>query len=329
MLTKGLCLGINLEPSLAIKGLAGTTQQQPRNIPVIVNQNVEQSRRNSSTPHPVPVHITYRNKPKNTTTERTVPHRSVPCSPKTLNTLVVGDSIFKEINRKGLKRGVRICVKNGAKIKDIWDEISVYDLTSFKNVILCVGGNDSSSRTEASSFEDKYDELWDLLGQQTVNVISMSAKLCLGGDVDVTGINSSIERVVNHWRNQQVRIIESTNTYFFGPDGLPCPRYFSDDGIHMSHSVTKRVLDAINVHLEIVHDFQLCVFRTENQKRRGNRNDRRGQGPGHYNGGYKNTMPYGRKNGNKQFNGQKSNQGRVCFACSLPRHVIAECWYTQ
>ena len=30
-----------------------------------------------------------------------------------------------------------------------------------------------------------------------------------------------------------------------------------------------------------------------------------------------------------QFNGQKSNQGRVCFACSIPEHVIAECWYTQ
>ena len=64
-------------------GLAGTTQQQPRNIPVIVNQNVEQSRRNSSTPRPVPVHITNRNQPKNTTTESTVPHRSVPYSPKT------------------------------------------------------------------------------------------------------------------------------------------------------------------------------------------------------------------------------------------------------
>ena len=60
-----------------------------------------------------------------------------------------------------------------------------------------------------------------------------------------------------------------------------------------------------------------------------NRDDRRVQGPGHFYGGYKNTMPYGRKNRNKQFNGQKSNQGRVCFACSLLGHVIADCWYTQ
>lgn len=294
-----------------------------------VNQNVEQSRRISSTPQPVPVHITNRNQIPNASTARTEPHRSVPKSPKSLHTLIVGDSIFKEINRKSLNRGVRICVKNGAKIKDIWDEISVFDLTSFKNVVLCVGGNDSSSRTEANSFEDKYDELLGFIKAANEACTIHVCKVVPRGDVDVSGINSSIERVVNHWRKQQVNIIESTNEIFFGSDGLPCPRYFSHDGIHMSNSGTKRVLDAINRHVTIVHDFQLCVFYTENQQRRGNRNDRRGPGLGRYYGGYKNTMPYGRKNRNEHSNGLRSNQGRVCFACSLPGHVVAECWYTQ
>ena len=105
-------------------------------------------------------------------------------------------------------------------IKDIWDEISVYDLTYFKNVVLCVGGNDSSSRTEASSFEDKYDELLGFIKAANDACNIYVCKVVPRGDVDVTGINSSIERVVNHRRMQQVKIIESTNKLFFGLNGL-------------------------------------------------------------------------------------------------------------
>ena len=162
-----------------------------------------------------------------TVTETTVDQRNISHAPDSFNTLVVGDSIFKGVNRKGLKKGVRICVKNGAMIKDVWDEISMYNLTSFKNIVLCVGGNDSSSRTEIINFEEKYDELLGFIkaANNTCNIYV--CKVVPRGDVDVTGINSSIERVANDWRMYQVKIIESTNQLFFGPDGLPCVRYFS------------------------------------------------------------------------------------------------------
>lgn len=307
--------------------LESTYQKQPMTIPVLVNQDFGHRSRTISTPQPVPVHITKRNQLPNNITERTIPQRSVSTSPNTLKTLVVGDSIFKEINPKGLENGVRICTKNGAMINDIWDEIGVYDLKSFQNVILCIGGNDSSSRTETNIFEEKYDELLRYIKAANKNCLVYLCKVVPRGDADVTGINSSIERVANHWRMHQVKIVASTNELFFGSDGLPCGRYYSRDGIHMSLSGTKRLIDAINRHVVIVRDFQSCVYRSLNQQQ--NRSDRRRPGARQYHGGYTHATPYGRANRNAQFNGQWTNQRRICFACSMPGHVISECWFTQ
>ena len=135
-------------------------------------------------------------------------------------------------------------------IRDIWNEISMHNLTSFKNTVLCVGGYVRSSRTETINFEEKYDELLGFIkaANNTCNIYVY--KVVPRGNVDVTGINSSIERVANDWRMYQVNIIESTNQLFFDPDGLPCARYFSWDGIHMSQSGTKRVIDAVNRHVD-------------------------------------------------------------------------------
>ena len=40
---------------------------------------------------------------------------------------------------------------------------SVYNLTSFANVIICVGGNDSSSKVSIKAFEGSYDQLIGLI----------------------------------------------------------------------------------------------------------------------------------------------------------------------
>ena len=162
---------------------------QRRTVPAPANRNIQNQQRAISTPQPVPVRITNRNQHLDSVSETTVEQRNISNTSNSSNTLVVGDSIFKGVNRKGLMKGVRVCVKNGAMVKDIWDEISMYNLASFKNIIICVGGNDSSSRTEASSFEEKYDELLGFIkaANDTCNIYV--CKVVPRGDVDVTDIN--------------------------------------------------------------------------------------------------------------------------------------------
>ena len=207
-----------------------TDRSHSGSAPALVNG--DSRTRTITTPQPVPVHITNRNQIENNNRERNGLNQSIPTSPKSLKTLIVGDSLLKGINSKGLENGVRICSKNGAKIKDIWDEIAVYDMKSFQNIILCVGGNDGSSGTETGLFEEKYDELVGYIKAANNDCAVYLCKVVPRGDVDVSGINTSIERVANHWRMHHVKLITSTNELFFGADGMPCGRYYSNDGIH-------------------------------------------------------------------------------------------------
>ena len=320
---KGTVNGPNPPPAVE-----NNRQTQPMAVPSLFHGDA--GSRRITTPQPVPVHITNRNRTQNNNRNTAALNQSTTTSSKPLQTLVVGDSVLKGINSKGLESGVRICSKNGAKIKDIWDEISVYDFKSFQNVIICVGGNDSSSGTETSMFEEKYDELVGYIKAANNNCAVYLCKVVPRGDVDVSGINASIERVVNHWRMHNIKLVESTNELFFGADGLPCGRYFSTDGIHVSHSGTKRFIDAINRHVLIVRDFQSCVYRTgsEQQQQQG-RNNKRRPSMGRNYGRYKNTTPNGGMSRNTQFTGHSSKQNRTCYACSMPGHIYSECWFTQ
>ena len=121
----------------------------------------------------------------------------------------------------------------------------------------------------------------------------------------------------------QVKCIEDTSSLFFGQNGLPCSRYYYNDGIHLSHSGTKRLIDALNRHVDIVNDFQLCVFQGSNISRKGivapvtRRNRNYGQ-----------SVDGNRGHGFNMFNGHRQNNRR-CYGCSMPGHILAECWNIQ
>ena len=51
-------------------------------------------------------------------------------------TLLIGDSILNPINTKGLVTGIQKHSKSGTKVRNIIDDISVYNMKSFKSVVL-------------------------------------------------------------------------------------------------------------------------------------------------------------------------------------------------
>ena len=73
-------------------------------------------------------------------------------------TPIIGDSILSPINHRGMISGVQKHSKSGAKVQDIIDDITLYNMKSFRSVVLFVGGNDSSSGADTKLFEDNYDE---------------------------------------------------------------------------------------------------------------------------------------------------------------------------
>ena len=186
--------------------------------------------------------------------------------------------------------------------------------------------------------------------------------------------HTSIKRAAEHWKMLKVKCNEETYNFLFDKTGVPASRYYDDDGIHLAHSGIRRLLDAIDRHVNIVDDFQGCVIRATRQPLNRNRpgqnehrykphrgngqrqiNTENGQprrpyqGNGIYRGNGSLRAPYagneltnaftgnGESNRpnmgsdrliNRQLNGKWGGR-KLCFYCSMPGHVIAECWYAQ
>ena len=122
-------------------------------------------------PQHVPVRVTNRNQSQTRQRVREHIHRPSNISADRSSqggqnrnrTLLIGDYILNGINYRGLKTYVRFVAKAGASINDIWNEISVYDMKSFTNIIICVRGNDCSRGMDTHFLEDKYDQLISLI----------------------------------------------------------------------------------------------------------------------------------------------------------------------
>ena len=239
-------------------------------------------------------------------------------------TLIIGDSILSPINPRGMISGVQKHSKSGAKVQDIIDDITLYNMKSFRSVVLFVGGNDSSSGADTKLFEDNYDELVSLI--KTSNPDCRLYICCISPrrDTNVKMYNACIRRIADHWANHGVTLINESKSFFCGKDGVPTARYYAHDGIHHSNSGTKHLLHTIDSHIHLIDDFDQCVYkprRTSNgtgsapgRFQRPSRQFQAGRG-----------IPVGMNRGNGQNNNNNWYRNRRCFACGMTGHVIRDC----
>ena len=110
------------------------------------------------------------------------------------------------------------------------------------------------------TFVDAYDQLISLIKTTNPACKVYLCEIAPRGDVNVTGFNKGIDRLSKHWERQNVHCLSNTYDYFFAKNYLPASRYFSNDGIHLSHSGIKSLLDAMNTTTKIMVDYELFVF---------------------------------------------------------------------
>jgi hypothetical protein len=72
--------------------------------------------------------------------------------------LVIRSSILKGIKPRGLN-DTDVLTFRGSKIDRIADELMKRDLSSYKNIIIHVGGNDIASHGSLRNFEEDYESL--------------------------------------------------------------------------------------------------------------------------------------------------------------------------
>ena len=100
--------------------------------------------------------------------------------------------------------------------------------------------------------------------------------------------------------------------YFYGKDRVPTERYFSKDGIYLSRSGVKRLLDAINsaTIIHVVGNYDLCVFsspRHQNKRVSGNLNSY-----SNHRQGYQNRRP-----GSSPSNTERRHSNKRCYGCLM------------
>ncbi len=127
--------------------------------------------------------------------------------------LLIGDSILKGINTRGLKWDVQKHSTGGATLPVLMDEILRYDMRVFSHVIIYVGGNDAANQIDIELFEDKYDQLIDKIKRVNSDCNITLCQIAPRGDVDVANINTSIARLAAHWTQLYVKCADTHDLF--------------------------------------------------------------------------------------------------------------------
>ena len=172
-------------------------QETPKAIPVIISQGSKQTqvRENSGKQQPV---INQDRQPR---TEDRQP-RTEDRQPRTEETqqrvLLLGDSIIKGVNTKGLANGVHKHSISGGNIQQLIDEINLYDLKVFSTIIIYIGGINVARGDNPSITEEKYDELISLIKCSNRSCKIILCSIAPRTDADVSNFNQAVAKLAMH-----------------------------------------------------------------------------------------------------------------------------------
>ena len=238
--------------------------------------------------------------------------------PKT-RTLIIGDAILKGISKRGLEAHVDIRTLPGRKVSDIHTNLQRMDLTSYKIIIIYVGGNDAAEGKTSSVYTTFRSSISELQYQISLCTI------CPRKDVDVVPLNDII---IQACKGKNATKIDCYQSFIYA-DGKPARPLYGRDFIHLNGRGSSALVAAINRHISIT-----CGRRNAIES-----NDR----------GNRNIVNYPRKNNfhgqNGQFVKARSFNGRYrnpsqkktirndiykqYWNCGLFNHTVSECRFLQ
>lgn len=231
--------------------------------------------------------------------------------------LLMGDSLISSVNPKGLNQGVFKHSIPGARIDHIYDQVNVFNMNQFSQVIIFVGGNDASSGTDIEYFEELYEQVIQNLRQANGTCQIYLCNICPRDDADTTYVNEVIHRLCQEHNLSIVDI----NKSFYDRKGNIIERYYAEDFIHLSVSGVKRLLGEINKVINIVANFESCTFKRHYQKK----------GQTHKTNNWKSVS--GPKTGKYKQNKNNINSGAsnssACYKCGETNHETRLCKHKE
>ena len=133
---------------------------------------------------------------------------------KSKKTLLIGDgslSDIEELNNANVHKHVR----KWATIQHMQDEISIYNLDLFGNIVLSVGRNDMLQKTDQELFEETYDPLLTHIKARNCKCTVYICKIDVE-ESNSNGINECIERLGTNWSKHDVLCIDNLTENVYG-----------------------------------------------------------------------------------------------------------------
>ncbi|KAH3698249.1 hypothetical protein DPMN_085768 [Dreissena polymorpha] len=187
--------------------------------------------------------------------------------PQISKTLLIGDSILRGINKRGLCESVDICTLPGKTMLDICEKLSKMNLSDISKIIIFAGVNDVSNGQPILLIKDVIFKTAQCIQDQT-NCDKFIFRISPRRDVDVRDFNLMLEDVSSEL---PVKLIDCYNCFVYG-NGQLANRLFRPDGIHLNIYGSSSLVAAIN---EVVHISRKRMQQQQQQHRQHHQNQRR------------------------------------------------------
>ena len=160
-------------------------------------------------------------------------------------TFIVGSSIVKRIQPRGLTRSVSVSVNRGAQLLWIRQKLKRANPANFNNIIIQAGGNDAANRkkTLAAIENDLVNIITDIKAVSRETKVYIAAVTCRR-DTDVSKVNSIIYRVCEA---HDATVIPCDEIFYNENSSL-----YNDDGIHLSDRGTAKLLKLYDTFVPIL-----------------------------------------------------------------------------
>lgn len=162
-------------------------------------------------------------------------------------TLLIGDSILRDIQSRGLKKTVDIHSISGGRVNHVRDRFFNMDFTDVSDVIMYTGGNDVADGRFIQSIREQLERTVNLVKSKTAQCNIYICTVCLRRDVDVSSLNHLLITIATEL---QCTIIDY-KIFTFG-NGSTVRYFYNRDGIHLNPKGTSTLLRAIDKTVSVI-----------------------------------------------------------------------------
>lgn len=171
--------------------------------------------------------------------------KATPITPE-FDTLIIGDSIIRDLNEKGLCRTKVECLR-GADVCNVRESLEQIDVGNFDTVVIHVGTNDCTSTRKQETAEKNLNNLVDSVQQRAPNTAIVLSSVCPRVDdhgrhqITVNKMNRHIRSLAD---SKGCLIVDHDKN--FKVDNSADPSLLNSRGLHLNRTGTRQLLRNIN-----------------------------------------------------------------------------------